>query len=301
MSDFLFRFTLTVILSAVTASFLVPFIKEVISSEAAAKLLDALKGVIGAFFSAGTEMAAGSEALSEANREFFSMLGDKMGDITLVAIGVIAVLIVYAMFFGFANYASGVVINSYMSSLSKIGYVSAILHGFGKCFMYQLISVFAFIIWNIVLFTASYFTFVLTASALLVMSLPLAVLILVAGNALYGVFFSCFLPSLTAGGNGIIKGIKESFSLGAKKFGELFAQFIFIILFVFYANVSVTVFTLGAGFIFSLPATCVCITCLKLVNYYSFVGRKYYIDYDNIIVPPGMKSEEDGFINGIDM
>ncbi|MBQ7163716.1 MAG: hypothetical protein IJR61_00115 [Clostridia bacterium] len=300
ISDFLFRFAVTLILTAVTASFLIPFVKEIFSSAEGAELFGAFKGIIGAFFSAGSEFAESSERFSAAATAFFGMLGGKMGEITWVAVGIVAIIIVDAAFFGFANYASGVAVNSYMSSLSRIGYLSAILHGFGKCFLYQLISVSSFIVCNILFLAAGYGVFTLTAPVIYVLSLPLSLLIPVAGNAAYCAFFSCFLPSVTAGENGVIKGIKESFSIGAKKFGELFAQYVFMVLLVFYVNVSAAVFTLGVGFVFSLPATCVCISCLKFVNYYSFTGRKYYIDFDTVITPPKTKTDGEYF-NGMDM
>ena len=241
-------------------------------------------------------MASSGENLSESAHAFLGMLTSKMNEIRGVALGIAVVLMVYTLFFGTANYASGVVIGGYMSSLSGGGYISAILAKPLKCFLYQLIEGVVFLVFEGILIAGSFALFVVTAQYLYIFAPMIALFVFWMGNVIFCVFFSNFLPAVTSGGKSIAAGLKESFSLGARNFVRLAVQYVLVCLALMYLNVTFAVFTFGVGNVIVLPASCVFMTCVRSVEYFRAQKRKYYVGYGDIVTPPG--ADEDGFFDG---
>ncbi len=291
-ADMIFRLIIFVLCAGVASTFVIPFVKDIVFADATRTLFDELRGVIGAFFTNSAEMAVKGDLLLDAVKGFNDMLADKISDITGVAIGLAVILVVYSILFGLANYASGDVVNKYMSSLTRCRYTNAILSNFGKAFLYQLIEGLCFFVAETLIIAFCFGVFVLTAEYIYIFAPMLAILLVILLNTFFTVFFSNFLPAITAGGQGVFSGFKTSFVYGAKHFKTLFAQYLIVNLILIYVNVSFTLFTFGVGFIFSLPVSCVFVSCVKLVNYYSFSGKKYYVDYDDIVNPAKQNGEE---------
>ncbi len=299
-SDLIFRFGFIVVLSVIALTFVTPLFDNIISDPTSSKLIDSIKKIISAFFNGSSEIVLGRQELIVAWSEFLNMLSKYMSEIIGVSIGISILLIVGFFLYGMANYASGVVVNSYMSSLTRVGYFKAILTNFRQGFLYQVINTIVDIIWTFLLILFCNFIFEITVNYISVFSLTLSVMVFTLGKTIFNVFFSNFMPSVVVGKNGIYKALKESFVLGTKNFGSLFAQYIILLLFVVYINISAGIFTLGVGIIFTIPTCCVCVTCVKFVNYYSTNKMKYYVDYNNIIIPAELRSEDEKYLNNID-
>ena len=120
-------------------------------------------------------------------------------------------------------------------------------------------------------------------------------------RALFNTVLSNFMPSLVTGKNAVGNSFKNSFALLKGHFGVLYIQYLVFAIVGMYLNVSFAICTFGAGLILTLPACCVYGACIRLVNYYSLTKRKYYINYDNIVVPVELRGDDEKFLNGIDL
>ena len=297
VSDLIYRLVISILTLGITASFVVPFIKEIVSSAQFGEFVSAIKGVIGAFFSNGNELSAASDEVAQTYSALLSLLSDKIGEVTGVGIGVIISFVLYAILSEMGIYAAGSVAKTYMTSLAKEKYLGAILHNFGKCVLYAVITLLFYAIWSGILLVGCWAFFSFTSGYIYVYSLTLAVLLYILGMSVLFAAFSNFLPSLLRKKRGVFSALKESFVLGAKHFGTLYMQYVSITIIMLYLNVSVAVFTLGAGVFLSIPVSCVFIACLKLVNYYNINKKKYYLDYDNIVVPLELRGEDEKLLN----
>ncbi|MBO7377939.1 MAG: hypothetical protein J6U35_03580 [Clostridia bacterium] len=297
VSDLIYRLVISILTLGITASFVVPFLKEIFSAVEFGEFISAIKGVIGAFFSNGNELSGASEKVAETYSALLTLLSDKIGEVTGVGIGVIIAFVLYAILSEMGIYAAGSVTKTYMTSLAKEKYLGAILHNFGKCVLYAIITLLFNAIWAGVLIFGCWAFFSFTSGYIYIYSLTFAVLLFILGMAIFFTFFSNFLPSILRKKRGVFSALKESFVLGAKHFGTLYMQYVSVTIIMLYLNVSVAVFTLGAGVFLSIPVSCVFISCLKLVNYYNIKKKKYYIDYDNIVVPLELRSEDEKLLN----
>ena len=301
LSDLIFRLVFALVFIGIGATFVIPFFKSISHNPASIELISSLKNLLVSFFKGGASLAAADVRLVSAWKSFGSVLCSHISDLTWVSVGIIILAVLYAFVNGMANYASGVAINSHMSSLTHVDYFRAILHKFGRGFLYQFITAVIDLVWTgLLAFLCGLFLHN-TITHLSILALTISLLLFVLGKAVFNAFFSNFLPSVVAGGNKIGVALKESFRLGAKRFGSLFAQYTFLAIVIIYLNVSVAICTLCVGILITLPVSYIIVSCMKLVNYYADTKRKYYIDYDNIIVPTELRGEDEQFINGLDL
>jgi len=300
-ADLIFRSVIFLILIGIGASFVVPVFSDIWKSPEAKSLFALLKTTIGDFFNGSSDIALHAQQIPEVWANVLKMLASHVVSISFASVGIILLFVAFMFFNGMANYASGVVIDSYMSSLTKIGYFKAILHDFSKGFWYQFITAVINVVWTVLLLAVCIATLYFTVSFLSIFALTLSVIIFCLGKALLNTVLSNFMPSIVTGKNTVGKAFKNTFTLLKGHFGVLFIQYLVFALVGMYINVSFGICTFGAGLIFTLPACCVCGACVRLVNYYFLTKRKYYINYDNIIVPVELRGDDEKFLNGIEL
>lgn len=299
-SDLLFRVVSTIVILCLAATFVTPLVTEIMNSEQISALFDAVKAVVISFFGLGASMAESSEALALARVGVLGLLTQYLSQITWVVIGLIVAFVLLKFFNGMANYASGVVVNDYMSSLTKTKYLTAILNNFKQGFLYQLLNAVAKIIWIVVLLILCSLLMRATVGWMGVFALTLNVFLFNCGMGAYYALFSNFLPSVIVDNNGIFTSFKKCFSIPFKQFGELFATYTILNLLLIWFNFSMGVCTMGAGLIFTLPASAVSFSYIKLINYYTVTKRKFYIDKKNIVFSGDKITGEDKFLADID-
>lgn len=76
-----------------------------------------------------------------------------------------------------------------------------------------------------------------------------------------------------------------------RNFWKILATYVFSLVLCFSLNVTMFISTLGAGLIISVPVTQLFFVFTGLVLYYSLEGKKYYLDYENIVTPNIIKKE----------
>lgn len=301
VSDLIFRLVFLLIFFGIGATFVIPFIKSISSSAATIEFGASLQNLVVSFFDRHTQISEAELLVVSSWKAFATVLGSHISELAWVSVGLFVLFVFCAFLNGMANYASGVAINTYMNSLAHVDYFRAILQNFGRGFVYQLISAVINVVWTLVLAFLCGLFLHFTVGALNVFALTLALLLFVFGKAVFNALLSNFMPSVVTGENKISVAFKESISLGVKNFGSLFLQYVFLIILVFYINVSAAICTFLVGALITLPASSIIFSCAKLVNYYAFSKRKYYLDYDNVVIPAELRGNDEKFLNGIDI
>ncbi len=60
-------------------------------------------------------------------------------------------------------------------------------------------------------------------------------------------------------------------------------------------------FTLGVGTVIISSFYALMISCMRLVDNYTINKKKYFIDYDNIIVPKELRENDEQLLNKVDI
>ena len=297
--DLFYRLVIAAVLVGIGAIFVVPFVEELKASSEYLGLMASVKDFLASYFNGNSGIAADADILRTNAIDFVQMFTSKIAAQPGVAVGFFVLVILFTFFNGMFNYASGVAMDSYMSSLSHVSYHRAMLKNFGRGFWYQFLSAVLGFVWTLVLLAICWLVFDLFVGGINIYALPISIFLFVLGKSVLNSFLSSYMPSVVTEKRPVFNALGRSFKMGFKNFGILFIQYVALSLFAMYINASFAVFTLGAGLLLTIPGTCVCHSIVKLVNYYYFTKRKYYINYDHIVVPVELRGEDEKFLNGI--
>ncbi|MDD6927607.1 MAG: hypothetical protein PUJ49_07170 [bacterium] len=302
LRDLLFRGVTFIVFATVAYFFITPFIGNIFAQTETEALFEALKKVVGAFFTGAGEFKSASEELFPIWDGFVAMLSGKLGEIYSVSAVTGILIILASMFFGLAEYASGKSVYTYSTSLKSDGYLKSILENFGKAFLYQLVYSVVSFVWNAFVFALTFFFFKYTVAYLTIFSLTFSIIIVALGISVKKALFSDFLPAVCSGEK-VFKAFADCFAFKGKKkdFGMVYGLYLFTNGVIFFVNVSVAIFTFGAGLFFTVPASFVFISCENQVVYFSRTKRKYFIDYNTVVNPSELGLEEEKLLKGIDM
>ena len=198
------------------------------------------------------------------------------------------------------SYTVSAILHAKMSTCSRLGFFEALFSNLKKSILFEALYSLLKILALGASLIVGYLFLVFTFEFLSILAVAVAIVIIV---CLYSVFLSMtalFRP-LTVSGAKVGSLFKNR--LKNKYFWLVWASYIFSMIIFIYLNVSVFVFTLGAGVIIMLPLTQIYFTALQQVLCFHLEGKKYFIDFDNIEVPNIIKAEvkDADFINDIDI
>lgn len=188
-------------------------------------------------------------------------------------------------------------LNYYMSSINSYSFYGSLSDTFGKSLEVTLVKYLVslpidFIIAIIVCFSLGLFN---TKIWIVSFFAPfLIMLIVVVLFAIKSTLFACWVPTMVTLNYGVLKslgvGIKTSFRYFWKVFGTAVGMTLTVIV----LNVFLGLFTFGAGFLISIPASFLLYSAFGMVVTFEGLGMRYYVDVYNVITPP-KKEKSDKF------
>ena len=250
----------------------------------------------------GKDVAAtGSASLNTHFGEFVQYLNDHLGSIA--ATGIICVLIVYLyrFFAGISDATLMILVDGYMSSLSHRKYLGVMFENLKKIVVYQLIDAVLAIVYYALVFAVEYFLVGYLISYAPAVVLFVGACVLVFAATLYSTCLSQVMTNMIIGG----MGVKESFAKGLfpkrEYFWKMFAAYLSVIIVYVYLAVSSVIFTFGVGTVLISSFCALMIVAMRLVDYYIIHVKKYFIDYDNIIIPKELRENDEQLLNKVDI
>ncbi len=239
-----------------------------------------------------------SNDIAQAFSQLIKLIYENVGSIIGSLIGVVVVLYVTSVLLGVCNYTCLAVVNSYMSSISKEPFLKSLFMNLKKSIIFE--SIFALVkgfVFLIVISGALVFV-IYTMQYLSVLSLFIAMWLIVLLLALFFTATAMFRPSIVNGSP-----IKEAFYVKVtnKEYLLFFASYVFVIFISIFINVAMFVATFGAGFTVSMELTHIFFVCLQTIMFYVAHDKKYYIDFNNIVVPRNVRTDDSKFIDDTDI
>lgn len=191
---------------------------------------------------------------------------------------VIAVFtLLYIFFVGMANLVCSDVINNFMNSNSRFGFISNYIFNLRRSVLYALLYLVTYIPATALEFTGIFFLMraMFRAGAAL-FALPLGVLLFLVIQSFILTLFSGWIPSVVADGQSVGRALVESPRKTFRHFGYCWMSMLVTMFLSFVFVAASTVFTFGVGFIIAFPTAVVMVKILELVLYYNINGSKFY-------------------------
>ncbi len=218
-------------------------------------------------------------------------IANHISSLTCILIILAVGLLLYRFFSGMGDYALGKVINDHMSSLTHRGFVMCLMQDVKMNMLSQLFLAAVITLVNIleiaVIFVIMYFT----GSSLGLFAIFIATTVFFAIDATAKGFLSNCVPAVITKGS-VKEGIKRMFKSSFSDFLTIFSVCLIAEIFAMYFIVSIAIFTFGVGLLILIPILSLYFVSLQFVHYYTVEKKKFYVSYDNIVVPKELREEE---------
>jgi hypothetical protein len=221
--------------------------------------------------------------------ELIVLIGDLLGIFNTHAFSayalITAVTVISRFILGLADIAFYDIVNAHCTSAAALPFSTCFVKNLGKGALWQLNKLLFILPVDIIIGLLIYAVVLLSANAVLVLFSPfLIMLTFILLYALRLALFAGWAPGIVNGG-----GMYASLAKHAASFRRNFrADYAVCTLFTVAAvafNLFFGIFTLGVGFILTVPITRYVMTSLNCVLFYRNNGKRYYIDKDIVINP----------------
>lgn len=190
--------------------------------------------------------------------------------------------------------------NARMSTYEKKSFLASLISGFTKALPFELWhSLLNFLGFSLSAVLGLLFI-VYTFSELYITSIIIGIWIF---TLLYSVYstYTALLRPLSVNEEPFKNLFKNRYT--HRDFWQVLATYAFSLLLFASINVAMFITTLGAGLIISMPLTQLFFVLLQLVLLYSLEGKKYYVDYETIVVPNKLNKDAKNadFLSDVEM
>lgn len=238
----------------------------------------------------------GAGTLSVEFKEAIRTLSEYIKTSTHTLGWVIAIIVifsyVYGYFSGIADYAMGDVINDHMSSFTHRGFLMSLFKYDGKRYLSQLFITLYRVIMHALMIVLMWLIMDKAFNTLGLFSIFLCVCLLIIIKAAIRAFLTDLRPSIITDGKSVTKALKGVFTNKFSNYLKAFLLYIVIEFICVYLVISVSIITFGAGLLIIVPAMSLFFVALQFVNYYMMEKKRFYITYDNIVIPKELREEE---------
>lgn len=227
------------------------------------------------------------KAVLESFRSFEHLIKEKQ---TLIGIAITCLCIIYLIdrfLVGVGNYVLGSVVHDKMVMHANTPFTFTLFKNLKQALLYSVIyAPMTFVFdWVCILIMWTVVSVGLKGFSITLIKIFLIAVIFFVASAVKLTFTTDWLPALIHGKMGTEKSIAYTFSRRGKRTGAVLSHAIVLKLIVFVLNIIVGLFTLGAGLLVTLPATCLIQISYNFVNYFDANKLKYFVDEYTVIGP----------------
>ncbi|MBE7090659.1 MAG: hypothetical protein E7363_01965 [Clostridiales bacterium] len=283
------------------AAIVLPAIRYILESTELKFLLTTVKN-LGQSIIHGEDLSAYGPAIQDGMKDFGVLILSKKGNIALVCLGVVVALFFGEFLKGLSSFTYGNAVNDYMSTMSNQGFFRCFFRQLPRAVMYQLVQTVLKTVYALLTFAAMLYTFIGLVPQLQVFTLGLVYVIAIVMFALYYTVMNGFMPAIVVDNKSIGSALKTSFAQlrGKKRFFSLFGTYVVSLVVCEALFVIFGLITFGVGFLVLPTVISMYFTALSFVFYYHFTDRKFYLDYDHIVIPKALRKEE-SLLNEMDV
>ena len=211
------------------------------------------------------------------------------------------IIYLYRFVAGISDATLMILVDGHMSSLSHRKYLGVMFENLKKIVVYQLIDAVLAIVYYSIVCAIEYFLVGYLISYAPAVVLFVGACVLVFAATLYSTCLSQVMTNMIIGGMGVKAAFAKGLFPQRKYFWKMFAAYLSVIIAYVYLAVSSIVFTFGVGTVLVSSFCSLMIVAMRLVDYYIIHVKKYFIDYDNIIIPKELRENDEQLLNKVDI
>ena len=282
--------------TALCCAFVLPELIEIWNSEAVKALVenvkDAFKALLVADHTALEEIKENLVGDNGAFAQVAKLLASMRLEIILTLVGCVIVYLLRRFAETVCHFTTGSMLNDKMSSYAETGYLTAFVSNLGKSSVYSLVYVPVIFLFDVVMLALVY---LLLAYTNILVSLFGGVTLIVFAQALKLTVTNRWMPAMTADNKRLREAIRYADQKEKKQTGKVFSMYLVSVYLIVIVNVAAAVCSFGSALLVTVPASYFLLICEQYVNYYTLMGKKYFLTYEQIATNPERGDSEHFF------
>lgn len=278
-------------------------IKPVLESEQLKNLIDIVRRIIVEYFNVGSVQANNlNDKLALTLQDLHAFIIGMKGNIISSLIFVFIIVQIMKFLFAVCDYVIAVNINEHMSSMRHAEFFSTLFENFKKACYYALYRTVMLLVYNVVIISISIAGAMLLLKWLGISSLTIILLLVFGSIALRLSIVGHVLPKMVCENKSpfraFIEGFKEkSFSV----FIERFISYFVMVLCIYAVAFLTAIITYNVALLVTVPFASVLLITVRFVDYYACNHKKYYVTFDEIVIPKELRQNDENLLNKVDI
>lgn len=278
-------------------------IEPILKSEELKELISAFRTIISDFvLFKDSAVEAHAELLKESTANLLIFINSMLSNIIWVGIAILILFQLMVFTFSMFDYVIGINVNEHMSSMLHSGFFGTLFENFKQASKYALYRTVTMFIYDIVVFSIIVLLFYALTGVLGMFTLTFIVAIIFISIALRLTFTGLILPIMISENKGPIEAMKESFKLYKIPGGfNRFFSYLIVSIVVYVVVLISGVVTFNVAYVLTIPLSGIVFKSLRFVDYYTIKCKKYYITFDEIVIPKELRQNDEQLLNKVDI
>ena len=299
-------FSRTLISMILTATcFLVAsiIINDVMQSEAYKEFIQFMRTFIKNFVTLQDETNANfASGLNTHLSAIFEVVKSRLGVVITVFVSILLLIQIAKFVTSLCDYVVAVNVNEHMSSLRHAKFFSTLIEHLKPAIKYSLYCVLSLFLYNVVIISISILLFVVFIQFAGVYTLSIVLAFVLFADALRLTFVGMIPAKMVCENSNVISAFRSSFKgLKFKVMLERFISYFTMRIIHIVVTCVAATFTFGVSVIVTIPLFSVAYIAVRFVDYYTATIKKYYVNFDNIVVPKELRTKGEQLLNEVDV
>ncbi len=278
-------------------------VEMVMNSAEVKNLIDVLKRIVVDYFNVGSEQVSGiNDKLAVALEDLYAFIIGMKGDIIPSLIIMIVIIQLMKFLFALCDYVIAVNVNEHMSSMRHAEFFSTLFENFKKACYYAFYRTVMLLFYNIVIICISVAVGMLLFELLGISSLSIILFLILGSIALRLSIVGHVLPKMVCENKSPFRAFIEGFK--EKNFGvfvERFISYFVMVLCIYVISFISGIITYNVALLVTVPFFSVSAITVRFVDYYAYNCKKYYVTFDEIVIPKELRQNDESLLNKVDI
>lgn len=295
------RLVVTIIMLASILGFAKILIVPIIKSEEVKNLLQLLREAIKSFVIMQPDTTLSLD-FKTAISNLLQLVYSKMVSKFWVFIVIFIIIEIMRFLFAIFDFIIGVNINEHMSSMRHAGFFNTLFENFKNACKYALAKVLFLFVYEIVVVSLMVLLFIALVGELKLYAFSLMMFLAVLAVSVRLAFSGQVLPKIVCENKSPFTAFKESvkeanFSLVTQRVISYFITSISAIVIVVVSSIV----TFNVSYLITLPLSAVTFITLRFVDYFTVNHKKYYVTFDEVVIPKELRQNNEHLLNDVDI
>lgn len=235
-------------------------------------------------------------------KTIFSVIESRATEVWLIVGGILLLIQIAKFATSLCDYVVAVNVNEHMSSLRHAKFFSTLAEHFKPAFRYATYCVISLFLYNTVIIAISILLVVGLLELIGIFVLPVVISFILFADAFRLMLVGMVPAKMVCEGCKATVAFKEAFKgLDFRIMLERFISYFTMRVLHIVVTVIAASATFGVSVLITFPLFSVSYMAVRFVDYYTVKIKKYYVTFDNIVVPKELRTKGEQLLNQVDI